>query len=255
MVRGPRESFGCSPWHQRALALLPGWLARRLLRFEAATLSVLHDFAEALPDGASVLDAGASEGQYGDLFQQCRYTGIDLAVGDPSWDYSQLHVTGDLENLPFADGSFDAALNVVVLEHVRNPLRALQELNRVLRPGGQLLLVTPQEWETHQVPYDYFRYTRYGVAFLLTEARFTDHEIRPVGGFFTLVGRRMLTLPLFFQGGVRWTFFPFAAVICAIAGLLLPLLDPLDSDRHNTLGHICRARAGSPRSASGHSIP
>jgi SAM-dependent methyltransferase len=237
------------------VVILPRWLTKRILPFEATILRALKDFAGSLPEGAAVLDAGAGEGQHGELFRHCRYTGIDLAVGDPTWDYSQLHVVGDLSALPFADGSFDAALNVVVLEHVRSPLSALRELNRTLRPGGQLLLVTPQEWETHQIPHDYFRYTRYGLAFLLAEAGFADWEIRPVGGFFTLIGRRILTLPLFLQGGVRWVFFPFAAILCAVAGLLLPLLDRLDLNRHNTLGHICKARAGSPQHVSQQPVP
>jgi SAM-dependent methyltransferase len=235
-----------SSWHARLLTSLPAWLTRRILPFEATILTSLRDFAAGLPDGSAVLDAGAGEGQHGELFRHCRYMGIDLAVGDPSWDYSQLHVVGNLGDLPFADGSFDASLNVVVLEHVRNPLRALRELNRTLRPGGQLLLVAPQEWETHQIPHDFFRFTRHGLELLLTEAGFAEWEIRPIGGFFTLIGRRILTVPLFLQGGARWVLFPFAAIVCGVAGLLLPLLDGLDPDCHNTLGHLCLARAGSP---------
>ena len=178
------------------------------------------------------------KGQHGELFQHCRHTGIDLALGDPSRDFSQLQVVGNLEGLPFADGSFNAALTVVVLEHIQNPLRALRELHRTLRPGGQLLLVAPQEWEAHQIPHDCLRYTRYGLALLLAEPGFADCEIRPIGGFFTLIGRRIPTAPLFLQSGVRWVFFPFAAVVRAVVGILLPLLDGLDPRHHNTPGHI-----------------
>ena len=230
------------PWHRRLTAAAPRPLRRLLLRFEVAIEEELERFAAELPPGTLVLDAGAGECQYEHLFGHCRYLALDLAVGDTTWDYRRLDAIGDLSALPLRDGACQAALNVVVLEHTREPARVLAEIARVLRPGGPLLLVAPQEWAVHQVPNDYFRYTRYGLQYLLEQAGFEALEIRPGGGFFTLLGRRLLDAALFFQGGWRWLLLPPAALLLGPAGVLLPFLDGLDRERLSTLGYFCRAR-------------
>jgi SAM-dependent methyltransferase len=212
-----------------------------VLRFEALIEQRVRLFARGLPHGSRVLDAGSGEGQFRACFSHCRYTGVDLAVGDAAWDYSSLDVLADLENLPFADGTFDAALNVTVLEHVRRPEKVLSEIARVLAPGASLLLAIPQEWEVHQAPHDFFRYTRYGAAWLLELAGFADIRVEPAGGFFTLLGRRSLDSVLYFQGGWRWLFFPMVSAIAGPIGLMLPWLDFLDREKRTTLGYLCSA--------------
>lgn len=219
----------------------PRRLLRLLVRFEAQIEEAVRAFALSLPEGSRVLDAGAGECQYAHHFRHCRLVSVDLAIGDAAWDYSRLDAVADLVRLPFADGAFDAVLNLVVLEHTSDPGRVLAELARTLRPGGRLLLALPQEWEIHQVPHDYFRFTRFGAALLLERAGFRSYTIEPAGGFFTLLGRRVLMSALFFQGGWRWLAFPFVAPLAGALGVLLPALDPLDHHRHNTLGYVCRA--------------
>ena len=230
------------PWHRRLTEHLPPWLYRRVLRFEAAIEDRVSRFARELPAGSWVLDAGAGEGEDARHFSHCRYIGVDLAVGDPEWDYSRLDATADLARLPFSDAQFTAALNIVVLEHIKEPPLVLAEIARVLAPGSPLLLVAPQEWGVHQSPYDYFRYTRHGLEWLLEQAGFQEIQIEPVGGFFTLLGRRMLELVLYFQGGWRWPLFPLAVLIAGPVGLLLPSLDFLDREKNTTLGYLCVAR-------------
>jgi len=55
-----------------------------------------------------------------------------------------------------------------------------------------LLLAIPQDWEVHQAPHDYFRYTRYGIEHLLRQAGMEPLRIQPAGGYFRLVSRRLL---------------------------------------------------------------
>jgi ubiquinone/menaquinone biosynthesis C-methylase UbiE len=123
--------------------ILPAPLRRYILHFESEIERAVGELAGRLGTGAQVLDAGAGEGQYAHLFSKQRYTGIDLGIGDAAWNYAGLDCVGDLERLPFADGQFDGCLNVVTLEHVKDPQRVLCELGRTLRPGGELLLVAP----------------------------------------------------------------------------------------------------------------
>src|SRR5512140_1448253 len=97
----------------------------------------VDDFAAALAGSARVLDAGAGECAYKSRFARHRYTGVDLGIGDSNWNYNQLDVIADLTALPFRGASFDAAVNIVTLEHVREPGLVLTELCRVLAPGGR----------------------------------------------------------------------------------------------------------------------
>jgi len=221
---------------------LPRFLQRHLLHFEAAIEDAVVDLARSLPPGARVLDAGSGEGQYASHFRAQRYTGVDLAIGDTAWNYSGLDALADLTALPFRTGAFDAALHVVTLEHVREPARVLAEIARALAPGAPALIVAPQDWEVHQAPHDYFRYTRYGLAYLLQRAGLEVVRMVPAGGYFRLLARRLLNGLQFFTGGRRWIWFVPAALLVAPPALLLPYLDFLDRERNFTLGYVCIAR-------------
>jgi hypothetical protein len=108
----------------------------------------------------------------------------------------------------------------------------------VLAPGGRLLLIAPHEWEVHQAPHDYFRFTRYGLGHLLARAGFETLVIRPAGGFFRLLSRRLLNALQFFP----LVLLPLAALLFVPPALLLPALDFLDRERNFTLGYVCTAR-------------
>ncbi len=228
--------------HSAIVDRLPRWLSRRVLHFEAAIEDAVAEFAATLPPGVRVLDAGAGEARHARYFTRQRYCGVDLAVGDRTWNYSRLDAVADLTRLPFADGCFDAAINIVTLEHVREPGLVLREIARTLAPATPLLAIVPHEWEVHQAPHDYFRFTRHGIQYLLERAGMTEIEIRPVGGYFRLLARRLLNGLQFFSGGLRWIGFIPAALLLVPPALVIPYLDFLDRDRNFTLGYICTAR-------------
>lgn len=224
--------------YSTARRFLPQPLLRHVYHFETAIEQAVRDFSAALPAGSRVLDAGAGETQYKSFFSRHRYTAVDLAIGDASWDYSSIDALADLARLPFRDNSFDAALNIVTLEHLSNPAAALSEIARVLRPAAQLLLVAPHEWEVHQAPHDYFRYTRHGLEFLFHGAGFSSFEITPIGGFWRLLARRLLNAVQ--QSPVLLR--PFTLLIFGPLALFVAALDPLDARRDFTLGYRCLAR-------------
>ena len=217
---------------------LPAFLRRYVLHFETAIDDAVGKFAASLPRGARLLDAGAGEGNYKHYFSAQRYCGLDLGIGDSEWNYAALDVVGDLSGMPFRDGTFGACLNVVTLEHVKEPARVVREIARTLAPGGRFLLIVPFEWEEHQQPHDYFRFTRYSLAYLLDAAGFDDVSIAPVGGFFRMLSRRMMYALQFFPGVSIF----IGALVFVPAALVLPLLEPLDRRRNFTLGYICSAR-------------
>jgi SAM-dependent methyltransferase len=217
---------------------LPRFLRRHLFHFEASIDDSLHRFSISLNAGARVLDAGAGERVHARYFERQRYVAVDLAVGDTAWNYGKLDAIADLTALPFSSDCFEACINIVTLEHVREPGCALRELERTLAPGGRLLMIVPHEWEVHQSPHDYYRYTRHGMSYLLDKAGFIDCSIQPVGGYFRLLSRRLLNGLQFFRG--PW--FLVAAIFLGPPALVLPWFDPLDRERNFTLGYICTAR-------------
>lgn len=76
------------------------------------------------------------------------------------------HVVDDITQSSFPDDHFDAILIIEVLEHVIDPRRAAAEIQRLLKPGGSLVLSTPFIFPLHDRPHDFFRYTKYGLSHL-----------------------------------------------------------------------------------------
>lgn len=194
-----------------------------------------------------LLDAGAGEGQYRPLFSHTRYIGVDYTIGDPHWNYSQLNAFADLSHLPFKDNSFEAVLCTQVLEHIREPERVLKELHRVLKPGGQLILTAPGNSEEHQIPYDFYRYTSYGLQYLFEKAGFEILEVRRLGGHFWFLIIVVPRINTFLWG--RWSkifLFPLYLLSKLLLGLLLPLLffylDRFDREKKLVLNFAVLAR-------------
>lgn len=81
----------------------------------------------------------------------------------------QPDIVGDAHELPIEDESFETILCTEVLEHLHTPEQAISEMYRVLKPGGKLILTTRFMYPLHDVPHDYFRYTKYGLEHLFRD--------------------------------------------------------------------------------------
>jgi SAM-dependent methyltransferase len=191
--------------------------------------------------GGRVLDAGAGEAPYRELFAGCEYVTTDWAASvHPG--ARRADVIAPLDALPLPDESFDVVVCTQVLEHVPDPGAALAELARVLVPGGRLWLTVPFVGELHEEPYDFFRYTRHGLAALCARAGFGSADVEALGGYYTMLGQVARNCGLATgveaddRGAAR-----LVATVLRIAGSALPRLDRLDRRRALPLGYAVRA--------------
>jgi len=122
----------------------------------------------------------------------------------------------------------------------------LNEAHRILKPEGRVFITVPWQWVIHEAPYDFFRYTPYGLKYLLEKAGFVDVVVEPQSGFFTMWILKMNYFSLRFVRGpkvLRWLIKRCLVPIWFIGQLLAPTLDKLDRNwAAETSGYFITAR-------------
>lgn len=99
---------------------------------------------------------------------------------------------GNIQNMiMIKDNTYDSAICLEVLEHVPDPFLALKEINRILKKGAIIIISVPHLSRLHEEPYDFFRYTKYGLATILESTGFIVKEIIPRGGIFSFFGHQL----------------------------------------------------------------
>ncbi|MEM8738120.1 MAG: class I SAM-dependent methyltransferase [Planctomycetota bacterium] len=129
------------------------------------------------------LDLGCGKAPFYKLYRPyCdEITCVDWTASGHGNPYTDL--SADLSKpLPLADQQFDTILLSSVLEHLPDPGLALSECYRVLKPNGKLLMNVPFLYGLHEIPFDYFRYTEYGLRQLTACANLNTIEVIPLGG-------------------------------------------------------------------------
>ncbi len=119
-----------------------------------------------------VLDFGCGNKPYKDLFIFKKYIGIDLKESGHAHKNEDIDVYYNGKNIPFDAEYFDSVFSSEVFEHVFNINEILKEVNRVLKPDAYLLITMPFVWNEHEEPYDFARYTSFGVTYLLEQNGF-----------------------------------------------------------------------------------
>jgi len=132
--------------------------------------SSVHEFGRALSAGAKVVDIGCGSRPYEQFFAHCDYVGVDVEVSGRGAEHKRPHVYFNGVDLPFDEAEVDAILCTEVLEHAVDPVRLTAEMRRVLKPGGKVLITVPFMWGEHETPYDFRRYSTYGIRRLLDDA-------------------------------------------------------------------------------------
>jgi len=235
---------------ENVFRLIPTFLMKRIDHASFSIQQFVFSASIETSPGSWVLDAGAGETPFKKFFNPHKYLAIDTKWGDAAWDYSKLDILGDLASLPIREGVFDTVICIQVLEHVREPGEVLCELYRVLKRGGKLYLSAPQGWGVHQAPHDYFRYTRYGLEYLLEKAGFRICSITPTCGYFGYLANRLTVFPkiLFWQirsKVLRIILLPIEITSYLLFVMILPLLlnsmDSLDREKNFTLNYLVKA--------------
>ena len=135
-----------------------------------------------------LLDIGCGNQPYRDLFAPLVREYIGLDQDDRQ---SRPDVIGDALWLPFRADAFDTVLMIQVLEHLPNPMEAMSEIRRVLRPGGRVILTAPQYWRVHEEPHDYYRFTHFGLVHLMREHGLRILHAKAQGGAWALAGQAL----------------------------------------------------------------
>lgn len=182
-----------------------------------------------------VLDIGAGEvDRYSHHFVAKEYVRMDIVSRDG------VDIVGSADAIPLPDESFDAVVCTQVFEHLEHPDESAREIFRILKPGGYLLITAPQMNELHEEPYDFFRYTKYGLASLFESKGFKTIKLEQRGGFFsTLAQMRIRYMIDRFSLYRRPLVGKIFAPCCALYGKFALFLDSLDesvANRKHSIG-------------------
>ena len=164
---------------------------KRLAIFQSSYLSrapverALRSFvASHVRDGHAVLDLGCGKKPYQTFFQglHVRYVGSDID------EHTKADVIAPNWKLPFQDAEFDVVFCRQVLEHTEFLEKSVDEIERILKPGGALFVSVPHAMKLHGEPHDYWRFTIYGLRSLFS--RFSIQSIQPTSTYFSSFAQR-----------------------------------------------------------------
>ena len=213
-----------------------------------------------------LLDAGAGNFRFRELLikKEYIYESQDFEqVFDQNSRGKHTYVC-DINSIPVESNRFGVVVCTQVLEHLSDPLGTFRELARVLKPGGELFLTTNFLFPIHGAPYDFFRFTNFGLEYLCAESGFSKIVVVARGGFFSLCAKIIFDLPaiatswLFFGGAsphgqreLRIGNWPLVAIFTpavflldifsTLLAFLVSQLDWMDRKRRFTLGYQLRA--------------
>jgi ubiquinone/menaquinone biosynthesis C-methylase UbiE len=166
---------------------------------EAVRVKWIGETLKKIPEGLTILDAGAGESQFKKFCSHLKYIAQDfgeyvgageVGLQTGTWDNSKLDIVSDILSIPLPDHSVDAIMCTEVLEHIPDPLGAIKEFSRLVKPGGYLLITAPFASLTHFAPYHFasglskFFYEKH-----LPDNNFEITDLQLNGNFFEYVAQ------------------------------------------------------------------
>jgi SAM-dependent methyltransferase len=118
-------------------------------------------------------------------------------IRDPNFAFVQ----GDGCRMQFEEGRFDTVVNIQVVEHVYEPIRMVNEIARVLKPGGHGIFLIPQTSTTHYAPNHYYNFTRFWIEEAMRGAGLEIVEIKALGGIWSSMASHLV---FFFLQSARY---------------------------------------------------
>ncbi|MEK7116780.1 MAG: class I SAM-dependent methyltransferase [Patescibacteria group bacterium] len=181
-----------------------------------------------------VLDIGCGSKPYQKLFTDAKeYAGMEFD-SEANRAKKQADIFYDGKRFPFEDSRFDSVIATEVLEHVFNPDEFANEINRVLKKGGNVLLTVPFVWDEHEQPYDYARYSSFGLSHLLQKHGFKIMEMRKTLGdirvVFQLINCYVHKIIPVKNYRFRLCFYVLFIAPFTIAGILISFILPKNQD-------------------------
>ena len=132
-----------------------------------------------------LVDIGCGNKPYINYFENVdKYIGVDVAN-------DKADIIANAKSLPIRTGSIDVVLCNQVIEHDPEPDKIIAEIYRILKEGGILILSAPQMGRLHGEPNDYFRYTKWGLMYLLEKNNMKIEIIESQHGFFRAIGSHL----------------------------------------------------------------
>jgi SAM-dependent methyltransferase len=225
--------------------------------------------------GGRMLDVGCGDKPYEKFFRPyvSEYVGIEHEATYSSTQSAGRRGRPDLvydgRTLPFENASFDTVMSVQVLEHTPEPQRLVDEMSRVLRAHGTLILTAPFSFRLHEEPHDYFRYSPHGLRSMLARSGLEVIELRAQGALFSVLAHKINTFLAFrlarlervtqAMGGLgfeqvatkapRYWVLPAVIPAMLVAGAGARVLDYLVPDPSEALSFLVVARKRGPGAA------
>ncbi len=202
-----------------------------------------------LPADARLLDAGAGQLRNKPLCAHLNYVSQDFGqyTGDNpkapglgnqiGWDTSNVDIISDITCIPEEDESFDAILCSEVFEHLPNPIAAMREFLRLLKPGGKMILTAPFNSLTHQAPFFYYSgFSSNFYSYWCNQLNFEIIDLLPNGNYFEYLGQELRRLDYVSQ---RYTNKKYSLACKIILYLLLKRLEIFSFDDENSAELLC----------------
>lgn len=157
---------------------------------------------KSIPNGYRILDAGAGELRFKPYCAHLDYVSQDFcqyegkgdgnALQTGAWNTTRIDIVSNIVLIPVSDESFDVVLCSEVLEHIPDPVAAIKEFSRILKPGGTLLITAPFCSLTHFAPYHFVSgLNRYWYEEHLPAMGIKINQITPNGNWFEFIGQEL----------------------------------------------------------------